>query len=214
MNQILNPRFSSMLTRVFAIKSAGSPMPTMAPELAPGYEVNNLDDLTQPFLRGERLAQGCVSAGAPGAGNYTRSWLSNPINSNTLLIVRLFDYWTQTVGAVGVQIFSAVTNPTPTGSGTLSSTDTRWHQAAVSTSIAPVGKLQYSQTAVAPNLVDAIANINIGLSMPTPITVPLDVVLKPGSYLQLTHTTITTPTLVTNFWWREKPLQAEESATG
>jgi len=215
LNQILNPRFSSALTRLLAMKTGGSPMPTMAPELTPGLEVNNLNDRSMHFLRGERLGQGFCNVGAPGAGNYTRIQLVNPVGSSTLVIVDQLRYWTDTAAQVLLDIVATGTIPTPTGAGVFRATDSRWWSQDGTLSTRSAAQLQYQNTAVVPTATNSIYNLNVTGTMGITFhDVPCYAVLRPGSYLQIALTVVATPVLYTNWWWREKPLSNEESATG
>ncbi len=85
-NLITNPRRAGWLVRAFAMKVAGSPAPTLAPEVAPSIDVNQMDDPALFFLRGERL-QSLAYAFAASVGNANQLQLRNPPNSGVLLII-------------------------------------------------------------------------------------------------------------------------------
>ncbi len=85
-NRILNPRLTSALVRVFGMKTGENPAPTLAPEISPGYDINNWDDPTLPFIQGTRLQQSFASA-TPPAGEFNEWRLRNPVNSGVLLVL-------------------------------------------------------------------------------------------------------------------------------
>lgn len=88
-NLITNPRRAGWLVRAFGMKISGSPAPTLAPEVAPSIEVNQQDDPTLRFLRGEKM-MGMNNFFAASVGNINRIQLRNPANSGVLLVVTAF----------------------------------------------------------------------------------------------------------------------------
>jgi len=85
-NKILNPRLVGWMVRVFAMKIGGSPAPTLAPEVAPSIDVNQQDDPTLYFLRGERIMASTVFFAA-SVGNVNRFQIRNPATSGVLIVV-------------------------------------------------------------------------------------------------------------------------------
>jgi len=85
-NQILNGRFSGAVTRMFQIKGPGSPVPTLAPEIGPSYDVNDRSDPAQPFLQNTKLA-GCAGFISAVAAQYSHVKLVNPSGSGVLIEV-------------------------------------------------------------------------------------------------------------------------------
>jgi len=83
-NLIGQPRFNSPLVRFFGMKIPGAAAPTLAPEIAPSFEVNQQDDPAMFFLRGERraAAHGTVVA---AVGNYSAALLRNPTGSGIII---------------------------------------------------------------------------------------------------------------------------------
>lgn len=85
-NQIGQPRFNSPLIRFFGMKIGGAAAPTLAPEIAPSFDVNQQDDPQLFFLRGERRM---TFSGTNSAvvGEYGRCRIRNPATSGVLIVI-------------------------------------------------------------------------------------------------------------------------------
>lgn len=85
-NAIGQPRFNSPLIRFFGMKIMGAAAPSLAPEIAPSFDVNQQDDPTLYFLRGENLFQVAVQVAA-AVGNYSQVNIRNPTGSGVLCVI-------------------------------------------------------------------------------------------------------------------------------
>lgn len=210
-NAIGNGRFSAFLTRTFWIKSGDAAAPTLADEVQPGIDINQMDDLAAPFLRGERWSAGYATTGAPGAGNYAKIALRNPPGSGMLVILDRTSIFTSTAG----EVFGVISDLL--GAGTTGAarqiTDTRWWPISATL---PVANAQQVNDAIAPpgtanppyyhQIAAAFQNTRLERAV--------RVVLRPGMQFVWSHSVVATPSLVCDFDWRERPINAEELATG
>lgn len=119
-NAIGQPRFNSPLVRFFGMKIGGAAAPSLAPEIAPSFEVNQQDDPQQYFLRGEKLA-GYGTSMSAAVGFYSTGALRNPAGSGVLLIVKSVYVFSTANVNVSLSQISALTND---GSPTV--LDARW----------------------------------------------------------------------------------------
>ena len=199
-NLITNPRRAGWLVRAFGMKISGSPAPTLAPEVAPSIEVNQQDDPTLRFLRGEKI-MGCSVFFAASVGNINRMQLRNPANSGVLLVITAFtNGMTGTNQAqVGVGVLTA---ELAGGSVVPQPRDGRWLQVGGSRSTS-IGS--WDQTAA-----PAIGVQYISFS---PENRKIELVCPPG-----TGASIVGNSANQTGWWAfefyERPVAAEELQTG
>lgn len=205
-NQILQPRFSSLLTRYFAIRGAGSPAPTLAPEIAPVFNVNQQDDTAAFYTRNERLAHYGAGTLAAQALNYTRALLRNPAGSGILLIVERVLLNT---GVTGYGILTATTVDDANAQvGYLR--DYRWVQSAGV--VSPSAILSWGNASpVAPNggngrVYTSAANQSQWQEC--------NVIIPPGGAFYLYAGTVNTAINTVGFDWRERALPNEEVGNG
>lgn len=211
-NQISTGRFNSLLIRLFGMKISGAAAPSLAPEIAPSLDVNQYDDPQVFFLRGDRLAFGYVSGAAPGVNNYRYNGIVNPTNSGVLCVVTRIRVHSSTTGSV----LGLVSPQAPAIGGTPSNSrqfrERRW-AATVNQPTCTLNTLATTQSPAAlPSGQCALYTLptsNVAVEVVQP-----GIVLPPGFDFQLAHTTIQTPDLITNFEWIERPIPAEELATG
>ena len=205
-NSILNGRFGDVLTRMFWIRSAGAPAPTLSPEIQAGFDVNEQDDPSVFYLRGERLQAGQNSI-APNAGNYAKCSLNNATGSGILVIVERIQVATAVIGDIWYQMLQ--TNV----AGTLAligARDTRFRN--LSGGATMVG----TSDAVDPNpgTVGYVRRDQITAANTERYWERPGLVIPPGNCLRIGHGTIATGSLVVSLAWRERALTAEESSTG
>jgi len=201
-NHILNARFSALLTRAFAIKGPGSPVPTLAPEISPSYDVNSRDDAALAFLRMEKLC-GIGQQVGPVAAEYAGACLLNPAGSGLLLEVeQLIVFSTGTVFAylgVGTSGLATPVNPFVR--------DTRWGPVSGGTYSA-AAKVSQETNAVLPggNAIARFPPNALGFfAMP--------IVISPGHRLILANGTVNLAIAYT-MQWRERALPPEETVNG
>lgn len=197
-NLITNPRRAGWLVRAFAMKVAGSPAPTLAPEVAPSIDVNQMDDPTLHFLRGARM-QACHNFFTASVGNVNRMQIRNPSNSGVLLLVTQVTNSSTNVmshgsGVQAGDLAGGALQPQPRDSRWFSVGGTRgtalasWDQTA-----APAVPLQYVTLAAAVHEVE--------------------MVVPPGSAWQcMCQAANVAGNLVVTYL--EVPVQAEELSTG
>jgi hypothetical protein len=195
-NQIGQPRFNSPLIRFFGMKIGGAAAPTLAPEIAPSFDVNQQDDPQLRFLRGERVMQ-TFQGQAAVAGQYTRFRVRNPPTSGVLLVIRWFNLVCANQARYGY-----TANLTDEGSvSSFNTMDTRW---------TGTGAALFSKgTNVA-----AITDQASGTWAPTTVQqVFLDMVLAPGwAFWLYVETVNVTANLTVNVM--ERAIPAEELQTG
>jgi hypothetical protein len=197
LNAITNGRLIRGLIRSFGMKVSGSPAPTLAPEVSPGYEINNWDDYTQPFLQMTRL-QSCFQAGTPGAGNHVVFQLRNPANSGVLLVVEAISSFAT------IQLGLILTS---SNLGTVTSTslrDFRWFRPGLQQQGAGIASTEFTPAPIFPTAESLQGTQQIARS---------HWVIPPGAALIATTVVAVTPNTVT-FFWREPLVAAEELSNG
>ena len=104
-NEILQGRQQNLLTKLFSMVG-GSPAPQLAPEIAPSFELTNIDH-DGAALQGVRWCMAGAQVGAGGAGNYSRIGLRNGGNGIvlplSLLVVRKIHASVATAGPFYIQ---------------------------------------------------------------------------------------------------------------
>jgi len=199
-NQIGQPRFNSPLIRFFGMKIRGAAAPTLAPEIAPSFDINQQDDPTLPFLRGERLLGGYRGPAAVAA-QYGRVRLRNPVNSGVLVIVDA--------------VYAICSQPVVYGQeGSLSdesslsklnSLDGRWaaNGGGLASSIFSDGTNAATGT---PNVFGIINSLDASVRR-------VGAVIQPGNGF-LAYCSVVNVALSFGVYARERPVTAEELATG
>lgn len=202
-NQILNPRLTSPLVRLFGMKTGGNPAPTVAPEVQPTHNVNQMDDGGIFFLRGERIMGGAASVAAGGAATYAKISLRNPTASGVLLILDAVAI-TSTSQIWGVLLAgnTNLTNVENTGIA-----DARWLLSGSSYQASAVLSSEASAGTIAGN-----AFVRLGAS--SPAVQPIRAVVPPG--YRCIFWTVSQNVAIDSFFvsYRERAVAAEELATG
>lgn len=85
-NQIGQPRWNSPLIRFFGMKIGSAAAPSLAPEIAPSFDVNQQDDPTLPYLRGEQVWSVGQQVAAVAA-QFSEARISNPAGSGVIAVV-------------------------------------------------------------------------------------------------------------------------------
>lgn len=198
-NQIGQPRWNSPLVRFFGMKVHGAAAPCLAPEIAPGFDVNQMDDPSLPFLRGEkRMMMSLALSAAPGF--FSSIILRNPAASGILVVVQRV-----------LLIVGGITNV-----GTIAST------ADLTNSIR--GRVLDTRMGTGTGAaVMSSRNDSAGPIVGTPIArhtttnvdgwQQLEVVISPGFALCL-ESSVVNQALTASLQWWERPLPAEEESTG
>lgn len=213
-NAINQGRFNSLLIRMFGMKISGAAAPSLAPEIAPSMDVNQQDDPSVFFLRGDRLAFGYASGGAPGAGNYRAIGLHNPVGSGVLAVLRRYTLNTSVAG----DMIGVVTPQAPYVSATLTTSrqfrERRWGATVNQPACGPVIGVTltpYSALAAGQTKLIRIPAGQVGYDVT--FEQP-EIVLPPGFQFTIGHETVATPVVAMNWEWMERPIPAEELATG
>lgn len=204
MNQILNPRWNSPLIRMFGLRIQGAAAPTLAPEIAPTVDVNQMDDPSLYYLRGERLCSLPYFVNA-AVGNISVLQIRNPSNSGVLLVIDQ-----AILSATGDVLWGyRLTNTDLT---TLASQtfvrDARYYNAAagiirgtaipsVDNTFSPIFSMFVVGRAKASNTNER----------------PIGITLPPG-WAFVAYTDGTNLNVSGTVWWRERPFYPEELATG
>lgn len=198
-NKILNPRLVAWLVRVFAMKIGGSPAPTLAPEVAPSIDVNQQDDPTLRFIRGERLMSATFNL-APSVGNINKLQVRNPANSGVVVVITSISVASSggVFDGVGVSTTDLVTFVTP------QPRDSRWFAVGGTRGASLVS---WSQTAAPTSPQQYITVPNSTGLMTREIVVP------PGSAYQAQQDTANLQ-LLYSVQYLERPIAAEELSTG
>jgi hypothetical protein len=195
LNSISNSRLIGGLARTFAMKISGSPAPTLAPEVSPGYEINNWSDPTTPFLQRARL-QTASAPLTPVATQFAEYQLRNPVNSGVLVVVT--DILVTLASVAGMSF--ATTDFTPIGTAL---EDFRWLRNGVGQQQG-TAILSARSTAAPTNWTARLYLANVETKCRW--------VIPPGCALGMTSLSS-----VNNNWqlaWREIPVQAEELQNG
>lgn len=210
-NAIGNGRFSAFLTRSFWLKTGEAAAPSLADEITPTIDVNAVDDLAAPFLRGERWSDGYATTGAPGALNYAKIALRNPPGSNVVCIIDRVGLFTSTAGEI-FGVLAELAGPGTVGAARMLM-DTRWWP--ISTGLPVCNVQQVNDTIVPPGVTNPPLYHQIAAGfVNTRIPRDVRVVLAPGYQLVFSHSVVATPSLIVDFSWRERPINQEELATG
>ena len=199
MNEIQRPRFNEAIRLLFGTLGADAPAPFIGQELVPVYNVNDFLDDTIPYLRGERICSGFTAQGAPGAGNFAKSSLANPVGSGILIVLERTTWWSDVPG----DIWWVLINTVPAGTlGTKMRRDPR------GPSTVPVGAVTFAADAVNPATVpvgvmrqDQVIGASLGNN---PRVFSEHLVIPPGWSSRLGHATVATPSLRVGYEWRER----------
>lgn len=204
MNQILNPRWNSPLIRMFGLRIAGAAAPTLAPEIAPVKDVNQMTDGVEHFFRGEKICtyQDFVAA---AVGNISTFQIRNPANSGILLVITSLAI--NCVGSVVYGCAQRTIDLTTLGSQS-SVRDARWYNPAS-------GLMRFSSITSRDNTFAAWgSHFTLGRVFPNTVqTRQVDIVLPPG-WVFLAYTGATNQDLAWSVDFRERPFQPEELTTG
>lgn len=202
-NQIGQPRFNSPLVRFFGMKIGGAAAPALAPEIAPSFDVNQMDDPQQYFLRGEKLCSYANSMAA-AVGFYGTALLRNPAGSGIVVVMRRVLAWSATQNVL-ISWASPGTSDLTTA-GYCTPLDNRWGAVGTVRSAArytnrndSAGPLSGSRLSVVP------ANC--------PDWLPCVAIVTPGNSLCL-ETQQVNNALAFGFEFFERQIPAEELETG
>lgn len=213
-NGINQGRFNSLLIRMFGMKISGAAAPSLAPEIAPSMDVNQQDDPSVFFLRGDRLAFGYASGAAPGAGNYRAIGFHNPVGSGVIAVLTRYRLNTSVAG----DMIGVVSPQAPFVSATLTLQrqfrERRWGLTVNQPACGPVIGVTitpYSALAAGQSVLHRIPAGQVGYDIE--VKSP-GIVLPPGFQFTIGHETIATPVVKIDWEWIERPVPAEELATG
>lgn len=199
-NQIGQPRWNSPLIRFFGMKVGSAAAPTLAPEIAPSFDVNQRDDASLAFLRGEKLASyGQTISAAPGF--YSTAALRNPDGSGVLLEVERILANSTNVVTVSISDVDDLVS-----SGYCTPLDSRWGRPATVQTSARYTYRNNSAGALSGQRILIIPAGQVGL-----IEVP--VLLVPDTALVI-ETSSVNQNLTFGFVFRERAIPAEELSTG
>lgn len=198
-NAIGQPRWNSPLIRFFGMKIGSAAAPSLAPEIAPSFDVNQQDDPQIMFLRGEKLA-GYGSAIAAAVGFYSTAQIRNPSGSGVLAIIDAVQAYS---AAAWVNLSISQTSDL-TSSGACTARDSRW-QPQGTTSVR-YGFRNDSAGALTGARFQVIRTGTLGL-------IPISCVLHPG-YSLVIETSVVNADLTWGADFRERAIPAEELSTG
>jgi len=191
-NEIQVGRFNALLSKLFGI--TGAPSPVLATDVFPNIVVES-DRPEWSFLKGEKLLGGYYGLAAGGAGTYGKLQLWNPAGSGVLAVVEKF-FITATANTSWYALFSQTL--VSATSATLRSRDTR---AAVN----PTCYLRYLVDASTPG------NRLIGgdCTSGSPVILDIPMIVSPGYgfHIQLGANT----TAYVAMLWRERVLERSET---
>lgn len=206
-NGIGNGRFSALLTRALWVKGADAAAPSLADEITPTFAVGDPQDQSLPYLRGERLAAGWSDATAPVL-NYPNITLVNPLGSNVLCVLQRWSGYSTAVGSLYTFAASGYLGTT-IPSKIASFRDVRWGTIATQ----PTCGVRSFSDLVDPNVQAVYALEVIRFAALEMIQRTTPIVLPPGSVFSLVNAAAASQ-LLGNFEWIERPIAAEELATG
>lgn len=197
MNNIGQPRFSAMLSRLMGMKGQGmASAPMLAPEIGPSVDVNQMDDVTLPFLRQEKLLASYAGVAAV-VGEFARYRVRNPAGSGVLVVIDSIMCISTAAARYGSTF--AVTDETT--AARLNPRDLRWPQ--TSTSIFSRGT---NVAAITDTVFGYINALDASVRR-------VDAVIPPGAAFYLTLETANISANV-GFMARERNVQSDELATG
>lgn len=199
-NQILNGRWSPQVVRLFGLKVIESPVPTLAPEIAPSFDVNDRHDATISLLRQEKLIGGVAIVNAV-AGQNGQVRLRNPVNSGVLVEIERIAATNSVTSVAGW--LATTSDLTPTAAYVK---DTRWQTLNGTGTSAAI--LSTTTTAVLPSI-NRVAVLPSGIND----QMLLPFVLTPGFALDFHVLTVNTG-LSLGIEWRERAYPPEEQQTG
>jgi len=197
-NELQQTRYDRLLRRVGGIIGPGSKVAEVLSELFPVFDVENLPP--ELYLLGDtRLAIGAEDRPPPGAGNFNKIQLLNPLGSGVIITVTqmlMSSNGSQTIhfGAEIITRANLITNR--------AFRDTRFRVVEL-----PLGEIRHEVTAA--------IGPNIGLSRiaaVTQVSIRDDngiYVLAPGSGLTCSNGLANTELTVTYFW-RERAAESSE----
>ncbi len=197
LNAITNGRLIRGLVRTFGMKISGSPAPTLAPEISPGYDVNNWADPTQPFLALTRLQSIWLNV-APSAGNFAVFQLRNPVNSGSLVVVE------QLTVLASIQAGLILTTANLGSVVSTALNDFRWFRPGLTQQGAAIASVEQNVAPLGPTAYVLYGNVNAAKCR---------FVIPPGAALYVQGQSLA----VANgcvFVWREIPTGAEELSNG
>lgn len=200
-NQILQPRWAGALVRSFAMKVQGSPAPTLAPEIAPSFDVNDRE-ASLAFLRQEKLT-GHAQYIAAGVGFYSSYQVRVPAASDVMLVVEGIMGWTptQTVRCGIIVASSDLAN-----SGRCAIADTRWNGVSGQTASRYSYQNNSAGSVVGTTNVFWLPALAVGYN-------PCQIVLTPGFGLVI-ECTVVNNAMLAGFVGRERALPPEEAQNG
>jgi hypothetical protein len=181
------------------MKIMGAAAPSLAPEIAPSFDVNQQDDAQLNFLRGEKLA-GYGTSMSAAVGFYSTGALRNPAGSGVLLIVKsLYVFSTANVN-VSLSQISALTND-----GSCTVLDGRW---AGLSQLQTAGRYSWRNDSAGP-LTGSMIRRWGGEGDERPFSAVL-----PPNFALVIETQAVNQSLNFGFTFVERAIPAEELATG
>lgn len=200
-NQIGQPRWNSPLVRFFGMKGGSPPAPTLAPEIAPSFDINQRDDPSLAYLRNEKLA-GYGTTLSAAVGFYSTAALRNPANSGMLIEVqRVLAYSLNSTVTISLSTISDLTS-----AGACTPYDTRWGPL---TTIFTAGRYTFRNDSAGPLSGQRLMQVPAGVTS----MIELGTLLVANTAL-IIETAAVNQGLTFAFQFRERPIPAEELATG
>jgi hypothetical protein len=197
MNNIGQPRFSALLSRMMGMKGQGlASAPMLAPEIGPSVDVNQQDDVTLPFLRQEKLLASYRGQGGVAA-EFTRFRVRNPVGSGVVLVIESISV----ISASAARYGSTFAIADETNLFRLNQRDMRWGQ--TSTCI-------FSSGTNAAAITDTVFGI---INTSDASTRVVNAVIPPGAAFYVMAETVNTVATL-NVMARERSITNDELSTG
>jgi hypothetical protein len=198
-NAIGQPRWNSPLVRFFGMKIGGAAAPSLAPEIAPSFDVNQMDDPQLLYLRGERRGGygGILTA---AVGFYGTAAIRNPAGSGILVIVE--SVLASVTGNPAYYSISQISDLTSAGSA--NSFDARY-----GTNSQTTARYTFRNDSAGP-----LTGARLGV-IPAGQMDPINVgAVLPPNYAFIVETANVNAQMIWAISFRERAIPAEELATG
>lgn len=200
-NAIGQPRFNSPLVRFFGMKIGAAAAPSLAPEIAPSFDVNQHDDPQLYYLRGEKIA-GYGNVLTSAAGFYSTAAIRNPTGSGVLVLIESINCFSQG-GSINLSL-SSISDLTSAGYCT--PLDGRWGALGV---VFTSARYTYRNDSAGPLTGQRITQLRNNVQH----HLQLPIILTPGIALVI-ETTVVNADLTWGVVFRERQVPSEELATG
>jgi hypothetical protein len=207
LNEIQVARYEQLLAKLFEIAN-GAPSPNLATEVFPTIPLE-VGPPEFSYLRDERLMIG-YDTQAGVAGEYSRLYIGNPLNSNVIVIVESVRGWIGTAG--DWRIYGGAANVTPTGatrSTYLGPRDSRWNPAGT-TFPSNIGSAYLAHDSDAGFPLSGWIGRHAGSANISYDMVRCPLIINPGRFFVLTAGAVNV-SLTHTVYWRERVMSAGES---